>query len=137
MWVAAVCRGGGGVAELALRRGVDGLPGWEAADGVPHCEGRRLASRGRAREGTTGRLGGKMKMEGGDGTGIGGALLPKCQQASGERDRGEGLWWRQAGRQACWREPTNSEIRVKAGLGSWISLLIASTEEEPNQQICH
>lgn len=39
--------------------------------------------------------GGRGGWEGG--TGIGGALLPKCQQASGERDgerdRGEGLWW--------------------------------------------
>lgn len=37
--------GGGGV-ELAGRRGVDGLLGRAVADGVPHCEGRRLASRG-------------------------------------------------------------------------------------------
>lgn len=37
-------RGGG--LELAGRRGEDGLLGRAVADGVPHCEGRRLASRG-------------------------------------------------------------------------------------------
>lgn len=48
--------GGGGV-------GVDGLPGRGAADGVPHCEGRRLASR-RGREW---RMGGGV---GGHGVGV-------------------------------------------------------------------
>lgn len=71
------CLQGWGV-ELARRGGVDGLPGRAAADGVPHCEGRRLASRGG---------GGREGRMGGGGTGIGGALLPKCQQASGERGR--------------------------------------------------
>lgn len=58
--------------------------GRAVADGVPHCEGRRLASRG----GIGGR-GGDDGGEGGGGEGgegIGGALLPKCQQASGERE---------------------------------------------------
>lgn len=42
-----------------------------------------------------GGVGGGGNGRWGGGTGIGGALLPKCQQASGEteRDRGEGLWW--------------------------------------------
>lgn len=50
---------------------------------------------------------------GGRGTGIGGALLPKCQQASGERETEvRGFGGRQAGRQADWKEPTDSEIRA-------------------------
>lgn len=47
------------------------------------------------------------------GTGIGGALLPKCQQASGETEREtevRSFGGRQAGRQADWREPRDSEI---------------------------
>lgn len=36
----------GGHEEGLGRGAVDGLPGRAAADGVPHCEGRRLASRG-------------------------------------------------------------------------------------------
>lgn len=84
-----------------------GLLGRAAADGVPHCEGRRLASRGGV-GGLDGGGGG-----GGRGTGIGGALLPKCQQASGERETEvRGFGGRQAGRQADWKEPTDSEIRA-------------------------
>lgn len=50
---------------------------------------------------------------GGRGTGIGGALLPKCQQASGERETEvRGFGGRQAGRQADWKEPADSEIRA-------------------------
>lgn len=51
-----------------------------------------------------------MMGEGGGGEGgrgIGGALLPKCQQASGERDREaevRGFGGRQAGRQADWKQ---------------------------------
>lgn len=105
MWVAAVCRG----------RGEGGLPGRAAADGVPHCEGRRLASRGggRGREEDRRWGGGRWKWKMGGGTGIGGALLPKCQQASGETEREtevRGFGGRQAGRQADWREPRDSEI---------------------------
>lgn len=60
-----------------------------------------------------------MGEGGGDegGEGIGGALLPKCQQASGERERGRetevrGFGGRQAGRQAGWKQRADSEIRA-------------------------
>lgn len=90
---------------------MDGLPGRAAADGVPHCESRRLASRRGGGGGEDGRRG----EVGGGYTGIGGALLPKCQQASGEREREtevRGFGGRQAGRQADEREPTDFEIRA-------------------------
>lgn len=62
-----------------------------------------------------------MGEGGGDegGEGIGGALLPKCQQASGEGEREQeretevrGFGGRQAGRQADWKERADSEIRA-------------------------
>lgn len=56
-----------------------------------------------------------MGEGGGDegGEGIGGALLPKCQQASGERETEvRGFGGRQAGRQADWKEHADSEIRA-------------------------
>lgn len=71
----------GGV-KRAMRGGVDGLPGWAAADGVPHCEGRRLASRGRAREGVGGGLYRDWR-----------GTAPKVPAGiRREKDRGEGLW---------------------------------------------
>lgn len=84
------CLQGWGV-ELVRRGGLDGLPGRAAADGVPHCEGRRLASRG------GGGRGGRMVR--GAGLGVWG-LEGDCSQSASrhqeresERDRGEGLWW--------------------------------------------
>lgn len=89
--------------ELERRGGVDGLPGRAAADGVPHCEGRRLASRGggRGREEVGG--GGVNRVGGGWGGGVQG-LEGHCSQSASrhqerdsERDRGEGLWWETGG----------------------------------------
>ncbi|KAF3846029.1 hypothetical protein F7725_003107 [Dissostichus mawsoni] len=104
-------RRGGGV-DLARRGGVVGLPGRAAADGVPHCEGRRLASRG----------GGEGRM-GGWGTGIGGALLPKCQQASGGREMEReaevrGFGGRRADGRLAGRSPQTLRLELKRGLGA-------------------
>lgn len=56
-----------------------------------------------------------MGEGGGDegGEGIGGALLPKCQQASGEGETEvRGFGGRQAGRPADWKQRADSEIRA-------------------------
>lgn len=55
------------------------------------------------------------------GTGIGGALLPKCQQASGERAREtevRGFGGRQAGRHQTGRNPQTQRLELKRGLGA-------------------
>lgn len=100
----------GGALELARRGGVDGLPGRAAADGVPHCEGRRLASRGGGGGGRGGWEGdGVVELEewrrGGGGYRDWRGTAPKVPagiRRERERDRGEGLW-RGGGRQADWK----------------------------------
>lgn len=104
---------------------MDGLPGRAAADGVPHCEGRRLASRGgggrRGGEDGRRRLGGVVEVGGyRDWRGT----APKVpagirREGEGERDRGEGLLVgdRLVDRQTG-RNPQTLRLELKRGLGA-------------------
>lgn len=86
---------------------MDGLLGRAAADGVPHCEGRRLASRGGGRGGRKSWLGGL-----GDWRGTAPKVPAGIRRERVREAEVRGFGGRQAGRQADWREPTDSEIRA-------------------------
>lgn len=86
---------------------MDGLPGRAAADGVPHCEGRRLASRGGG--GREGRMGGGGYR---DWRGTAPKVPAGIRRERERETEVRGFGGRQAGRQADWKEPTDSEIRA-------------------------